>query len=82
MKLTDEQKIGLILLVIGMFVSVSQQREIQSHILTACGTPTEPLLVGCPVDLIYKQMAGMMILIAGATILIRSIIYERSQRRE
>jgi hypothetical protein len=92
MKLTGEQKIGIILLVVGMVIVVGSQIMIEKHgLLTVNITPADietwpkwkPLeysRLDCPTSLIYQQEFGIVIATIGATLLVRPFIFESERK--
>ena len=92
MKYTGEQKIGVILLTVGMMIVVGSQFMIDKHgLLTVNITPVDietwpewkPLeytRLDCPPALIYQQEFGITLATVGATLLIRPFVFESERK--
>jgi hypothetical protein len=92
MRLIGEQKIGIIILMIGTVIVVGTQIMINKHggLVHVNITPVEdepwpdwkPLeytQLDCPSYLIYQQDVGIVISTVGLTLFIRPLIFERER---
>ena len=82
MMLTGEQKIGVVLLCVGIIVSASLQIEIAKYTRTLFWQNYgEVTVVNCPAILIRTQMVGLIISTVGATALIRPFVLESERMK-
>ena len=91
MKLTVEQKVGIALLIIGVFVTVVTHVEMDKYpnsrtyrwdlhvYIYDINPPPELLVRESPIIVIRAQEAGLMVLGAGVALLIRPSIFNREQ---
>lgn len=91
MRLTGEQKSGIIILIVGMVIVVGTQIMINKHgVVSVHITPVEDepwppwkLLeytkLDCPSYLIYQKDVGIVISTVGFTLLIRPLLFERER---
>jgi len=88
MRITGEQKFGIIFLIVGMVIVVGSQIMISKygimivHITPAPDKPWPPwkpleyTALDCPSSLIYQQEVGIVISTVGATLLIHPFVFE------
>ncbi len=91
MRLTGEQKLGMTILIIGVFFTVLTHVEMDKYPNSRTlrwdlrgqkydiNPPPELLVRECPISVIRVQEAGLMISSAGVALLIRPFIFERER---